>query len=48
VNFPGETIERYTGSSADGYRHADQKGRGQTLESSALPGLAPSVAEVFG
>jgi Uma2 family endonuclease len=48
VNLPVETIERYTGPSADGYRHADQKGRGQTLESTALPGLLPSVDELFG
>jgi Uma2 family endonuclease len=48
VNLPGETIERYTGTSADGYRHAEQKGRGQTLKSTALPGLVPSVDEVFG
>jgi Uma2 family endonuclease len=48
VNLPVETVERYTGPSADGYRHADQKGRGQTLESTALPGLLPSVDELFG
>ena len=48
VNLPGETIERYTAPSADGYRHADQKDLGQTLESISLPGLTPSVDEVLG
>jgi len=48
VDLPNETIERYTSPSADGYRHADQKGRGQTLESTALSGLVPSVDEVLG
>jgi Uma2 family endonuclease len=48
VNLPVETIERYTGPSADGYRHTDKKGHGQTLESTALPGLLPSVDELFG
>jgi Uma2 family endonuclease len=48
VNLPGETIERYTDPLEEGYRHADQKGRGQTLESTALPHLTPSVDEVFG
>jgi hypothetical protein len=48
VNLPGETIERYSGPSTDGYRHADQKGRGQTLESTALPSLVPIVDEVLG
>jgi len=48
VNLPGETIERYTSPSADGYLRTDQKRRGQTLESIALPGLIPSVDEVLG
>jgi Uma2 family endonuclease len=48
VNLPGETIERYTEPLEEGYRHTDQKGRGQNLESTALPHLTPSVDEVFG
>ena len=48
VDLPGETIERFTGPSADGYRRADQRRRGQTLEATALPGLTPSVNDVFG
>jgi hypothetical protein len=48
VDLPGETVARFTGPSADGYRRADQMRRGQTLESTTLPGLTPSVDEVLG
>ncbi len=48
VDLPNETIARYTSASADGYRHVDQMRRGQTLESTALPGLVPSVDDVLG
>jgi Uma2 family endonuclease len=48
VDLSGETIGRYTGPSADGYRHVDQMRRGQTLESTALPGFTPSVDQVLG
>ena len=48
VDLAGETIERFTGPSADGYRRADQKRRGQTLEATALSDLIPSVNDVFG
>jgi Uma2 family endonuclease len=48
VDLVGETIERYTDPSEEGYRLADQIRRGQTLESDALPGLTPSVDEVLG
>jgi Uma2 family endonuclease len=47
VDLPNETIERYTSPSAEGYRRVEQKHRGQTLESSALPGLTPGVDEVL-
>jgi Uma2 family endonuclease len=47
VDLPGETIERYTAPSANGYRCVEQMRRGQTLESTSLPGLAPSVDEVL-
>ena len=47
VNLPGETIERYTAPSANGYRRVEQMRRGQTLESTSLPGLALSVDEVL-
>ncbi len=48
VDLSGETIGRYTGPSADGYRHVVQMRRGQTLESIALTGLTPSVDEILG
>jgi Uma2 family endonuclease len=48
VDLPGETIERYTDPLKEGYRGADRLRRGQTLESLSLPGLTPSVDEVFG
>ena len=48
VDLPGETIERYTDPSEEGYRRADQLRHGQTLESISLPGLTPSVDEVLG
>jgi Uma2 family endonuclease len=48
VDLPGETVTRFTGPSAGEYRRADQMRRGQTLESTALPGLTPSVDEVLG
>ncbi len=48
VDLPVESIERYTAPSANGYRRVEQMRRGQTLEPTALPGLAPSVDEVLG
>ena len=48
MNLSGETIERYSGPSTDGYRHAHHIRRGQTLESISLSGLTPSVDEVLG
>jgi Uma2 family endonuclease len=48
VDLPGETIERYTDPSEEGYRRADRLRRGQTLESNALSGLTPSVDEIIG
>jgi Uma2 family endonuclease len=48
VDLPGDTIERHTEPSGDGYQRVEQTRRGQTLESTALPGLVPSVDEVLG
>jgi Uma2 family endonuclease len=48
VDLPGETIERYTDPSGEGYRRADRLRRGQRLESISLPGLTPSVDEILG
>ena len=47
VDLPGETIERYTDPSGDGYLRVEQARRGQTLQSTALPGLTPAVDEVL-
>jgi Uma2 family endonuclease len=48
LDLPGETIERYTDPSEEGYRRADRLRRGQTLESIALPSLTPTVDEILG
>ena len=48
VDLPGETIWRYTNPSEEGYRRAEQRHRSQTLESSALPSLTPTVDEILG
>ncbi|HEX5911985.1 MAG TPA: Uma2 family endonuclease [Rubrobacter sp.] len=48
LDLPGETIERYTDPSKEGYRRADRLRRGQTLESIALPSLTPTVDEILG
>jgi Uma2 family endonuclease len=48
VDLTGETIERYTDSSGEGYRGADRLRRGHRLESISLPSLTPSVDEVLG
>ena len=48
LNFPAETIERYTDPSADRYRHVEHKRRNQTLQPALLPGLTPTVDEVLG
>jgi Uma2 family endonuclease len=48
VDLPGETTERYTDPSEEGYRRADLLRRGQRLESISLPGLTPSVDEILG
>jgi Uma2 family endonuclease len=48
VDLAGETVGRHTDPFAEGYRRADRLRRGQTVESTSLPGLTPSVDEVFG
>jgi Uma2 family endonuclease len=48
VNLPAETIERYTDPSGEGYRRAEHKRRGQSLQPTALPNLASTVDEVLG
>jgi Uma2 family endonuclease len=48
VDLAAETIGRHSDPSGEGYRRADQTRRGQTLESTVLPGLTTSVDEVLG
>jgi Uma2 family endonuclease len=48
VDLAGETIERHTDSSGDGYRSLEQTRRGETIESVALPELAFPVDAVLG
>jgi len=48
VDLPGETVERHTDASGDGYRSIKRARRGETLESVALPGLALAVDDVLG
>lgn len=48
VNLPGETVERHTDPSSDGYRSVERPRRGETLESLALPGLSVAVDDVLG
>ena len=47
VDLPGETIERYTDPLEESYRRADRLRRGQTLESTSLPGATPRVDEIL-
>ena len=47
VNLPNVTIDRCTDPSADGYRRVESRRRGQTLQSTALPGLSPTADEVL-
>ena len=48
VDLAGETIGRHSDPSGDGYQRVAQTRRGQTLESTGLPGLIPSVDAVLG
>jgi len=48
VNLPGETVERHTDPSSDGYRSVEPAQRGETLESVAPPGLTLTVDDVLG
>jgi Uma2 family endonuclease len=48
VDLAGETIERHTDSSGDGYRSLGQTRRGETIESVALPELSFPVDAVLG
>ncbi len=43
-----ETVQRYTNHSGDDYRRIEIAHRGETIGSTALPGLSVSVDEVLG
>ena len=47
VDLAGETIERHTDPSGNGYRRVEQLRRGEKLEPEALPELALSVDAVL-
>jgi len=47
VNLPARTIEQHTDPSNEGYRRVDHKRGGPNLQPAALPGLTPTVDEVF-
>ena len=48
VDLPGETIGRYTGPSADGYRNPERVRQGEAITSVALPRLTFHVDTVLG
>nr|MBA4115440.1 Uma2 family endonuclease [Rubrobacter sp.] len=48
VDLPGETVERHTEPSTDGYDLVQRVRRGNTLRPEALPALAVPVDAVFG
>ncbi len=48
VDLPGETVERHTEPSTDGYDLVQRVRRGDTLRPEALPALAVPVDAVFG
>ena len=48
VNLPGETVERHTEPSTDGYDLIQRVRRGDMLHPEALPALAVPVDAVFG
>jgi Uma2 family endonuclease len=48
VNLPGETIERHTGPSGDGYRHAERVRRREVPAPLAFPKLSLRLDDVLG
>jgi Uma2 family endonuclease len=48
VDLPGETAERHTDPSGDGYRRTEQARRGQALAPLAFPKLALRVDDLLG
>lgn len=48
LDLPGETIERHTDPSGDGYRHTEQVRRGEALAPLAFPELTLQVDAALG
>ena len=48
VDLAGEVIERHNDPSPDGYRSLQRAGRGESIESSALPDLSLTTDDVLG
>ena len=48
VDLAGETVERHTDPSGNGYRRIERARRGETIESAALPELSFRVDAVLG
>lgn len=48
VDLTGETIERHTDPSRNGYRYTERASRGETLTSATLPDITISVDAVLG
>lgn len=47
-DLTGEIFERHTGPSDDIYRHLDRAKRGETLDSTTIPGLTFDVGAMLG
>jgi len=48
VDLTNETIERHTNPSGDDYRNLEKVRRGETFQSTALPGLSLRADDVLG
>ncbi len=48
VDLAGQAIERHTRPGLDGYQETVRSGRGESIESQAVPGLVLDVAAVLG
>lgn len=47
-DLTGEIVERHSGPSGDIYRHLDRVKRGETLDSTTIPGLTFDVGAMLG
>lgn len=48
VDLTGETVERHTEPSGDGYRHTERSRRGEELASATLPEIVVRVGDLLG